>query len=205
MAWIIKFAWGVLLCGAVLAEAQDKSETPSQTAKEALDKLLRTPSVVGKGLQAVGDAAKAKLAEAAADTKLTNPNPETPQAETSPNPSSSSTPSAVGRRDPFRPFTLNRRVSSERPRENLSPLERYDVGQLKLVGVVWQAKEPNALVEDSVGLGYIVKIGTPIGANDGKVKAIKAGEIIIEESYVDFFGAKKRREVNMKLAVEKTE
>jgi Tfp pilus assembly protein PilP len=47
--------------------------------------------------------------------------------------------------------------------------------------------------------------GHSIGANDGKVRAIKPNEIIIEETYVDLFGAKKKREVNIKLSVEKAE
>ena len=61
------------------------------------------------------------------------------------------------------------------------------------------------MIEDSVGLGYIVKVGTLIGANDGKVSAIKPNEIIIEETYVDLFGVKKKREVNIKVSVEKAE
>jgi Tfp pilus assembly protein PilP len=73
------------------------------------------------------------------------------------------------------------------------------------VGVVWHIKEPTAMIEDSVGLGYIVKVGTPIGANEGKVMAIKPSEIVIEETYVDLYGAKKKREVNIKLSVEKAE
>jgi type IV pilus assembly protein PilP len=109
-----------------------------------------------------------------------------------------------GKRDPFRPFTTNTRPSSRR-RENLTPLERYDLGQLKLVGVVWDVKEPNAIVEDSAGLGYVVKVGTPIGANDGKVKLITPGEIIVEETHVDIYGAKKKRDVSMVLHVEKAQ
>ena len=112
-------------------------------------------------------------------------------------------PSAV-RRDPFRPYTTAARASPRR-RENLTPLERYDLGQLKLVGIVWDIKEPNAMVEDSVGLGYIVKVGTPIGVNDGKVKAIRPGAIVIEETYVDIYGARKRRDVSMHLQVEKAQ
>jgi type IV pilus assembly protein PilP len=205
VVWIRRFAWVLVLWGGVSVEAQDKTGAPPQKAKGAVEKLLRTPSVVDKSVQDSADRAKANLAEAAGQTKPTNTNPEAPvHAEKTPNPPSPQSPSVAGRRDPFRPFTLNTRTGT-RPREGLSPLERYDLGQLRLVGVIWQVKEPNALIEDSVGLGYIVKIGTPIGANDGKVKAIKADEIIIEETYVDFFGAKKRREVNIKLAVEKTE
>lgn len=195
----------ILLLAPGFAGAQEKLETPSQKTKEAVDKLLRTPSVVSKSLQDLSSAAKAKFQDAVAETKPTkgDSNGAAP-AEQKSDPQSPAHFSTVGKRDPFRPFTLNTRTDS-RPRENLSPLERYDLGQLRLVGVVWHVKEPNAMVEDSVGLGYIVKVGTLIGANDGKVKAIKPNEIIIEETYVDLFGAKKKREVNIKLSVEKAE
>jgi type IV pilus assembly protein PilP len=203
--WVKKIVCIILLLAPVFAGAQEKLETPSQKTKEAVDKLLRAPSVVGKSLQDLSNTAKTKLQDAVAETKSTKANSDgaapAEQKSDSQSPVNSST---VGKRDPFRPFTLNTRTSS-RPRENLSPLERYDLGQLRLVGVVWHVKEPSAMVEDSVGLGYIVKVGTPIGANDGKVRAIKPNEIIIEETYVDLFGAKKKREVNIKLSVEKAE
>jgi type IV pilus assembly protein PilP len=109
---------------------------------------------------------------------------------------------APGRRDPFRPITLNVRAVSTRRRENLSPLERVEIGQLKLVGVVWNVKDPTALVEDSSGLGYMVKVGTPIGSNDGKIREVRRDSLIVEEFFVDLYGAKKRREVSMRLAVE---
>lgn len=108
---------------------------------------------------------------------------------------------APGRRDPFRPITLNVRTNTRR-RENLSPLERFEINQLNLVGIVWNAKQPMALVEDSSGLGYLVKVGTPIGSNDGKVREVRRDSLIIDELYVDLYGASKRREVSMRLAVE---
>ena len=205
VTWVKKIVCILLLLAPGFAGAQEKLVTPSQKTKEAVDKLLRAPSVVGKSLQDLSNTAKAKLQDAIAETKSTKANSDgaapAEQKSDSQSPVNSST---VGKRDPFRPFTLNTRTSS-RPRENLSPLERYDLGQLRLVGVVWHVKEPSAMIEDSVGLGYIVKVGTPIGANDGKVRAIKPNEIIIEETYVDLFGAKKKREVNIKLSVEKAE
>ena len=81
-------------------------------------------------------------------------------------------------------------------------MERYEIGQLKLAGIVWDVKEPKAMVEDATGLGYIVKIGTSIGANEGKVKAIRPTEVVIEEKYTDFYGATKSREVSMKLPTD---
>jgi type IV pilus assembly protein PilP len=105
------------------------------------------------------------------------------------------------RRDPFRPFTLNLRTTVRR-RDNLSPLERYELGQLKLVGIIWSTKDPTALVEDTSGLGYTVKVGTPIGANDGRVKKIAPDAITVEEEFIDLYGAKKKREVSIRLAAE---
>jgi len=66
----------------------------------------------------------------------------------------------------------------------------------------WDGKDPWAMVEDSAGLGYVVKIGTPIGPNEGKIKQIEASEVVIEESYIDFYGARKNRQVSMRIVSE---
>jgi type IV pilus assembly protein PilP len=190
----------VCLFASAGARAQEDVKTPSQKTKEAVEKLLRAPATIGKNLQEIGEAAKAKLNEPSvtstpSDAKSPLPN------EKKANSQEGLQASPTGRRDPFRPFTLNVRPTVRR-RENLSPLERYDLGQLKLVGVILNAKDPTAMVEDSAGLGYVVKVGTPIGASDGTVKAIKQDAIIIEEFFVDLYGARKRREVNMRISAE---
>ena len=112
-------------------------------------------------------------------------------------------PSSVkqGGRDPFRPMTLRAKVNT-RARENLSPLERLDLSQLKVVGIIWDIKEPRAMVEDTAGLGYVVKVGTPIGSNEGKVKAIHRNQIVVEEFTDDVFGARKKTERSLSLAAE---
>jgi len=205
VAWVRQIVWIILFSGVTFVGAQEKLETPSQKTKEAVDKLLQAPRAISKSLQNLGEAAKAKLRDAVAETKSTKANSEaTPPVEPKPHQPSTPNFSTAGRRDPFRPFTLNTRTHS-RPRETLSPLERYELGQLRLVGIVWHVKEPSAMIEDSAGLGYVVKVGTPIGPNDGRVTAIKPDQIIVAETYVDLFGGKKRREVNIKLSVERTE
>jgi Tfp pilus assembly protein PilP len=108
--------------------------------------------------------------------------------------------SAAGTRNPFQPAALKK--TELRPRESLSPLERYEIGQLKLVAIVWSLKDPVAMVEDGAGLGYIVKVGTLIGANEGKVRAIKHTEIIIDEVHVDFYGERRKRQISMNLPSE---
>ncbi|HJU62015.1 MAG TPA: pilus assembly protein PilP [Candidatus Binatia bacterium] len=197
--------WIILLSGVTSIGAQEELQTPSQKTKEAVDKLLQAPRSISKSLHDITEAAKAKLRGNVAETKSTDANSETPQpVELKAHELSAPNSSTAGRRDPFRPFTLNTRTHTPL-RETLSPLERYELGQLKLVGIVWRVKEPSAMFEDSAGLGYIVKVGTPIGPNDGKVKAIQPDQIIVEETYVDLFGGRKRREVNIKLSVERKE
>ena len=191
------------LVAAVQVYAQEQIKTPSQKSKEAVEKLLRAPATIERNLKEIGKATKDKLTES-----LSEPNPATRDSaaidEKQSNLPERLSGSPTGRRDPFRPFTLTIR-SNVRRRENLSPLERYELGQLKLVGVILNSKEPRAMVEDSSGLGYVVKVGTPIGASDGIVKAIKQNEIIIEEFFVDLYGARKRREVNMRISAERAE
>ena len=193
----------VSLIAAVQAHAQEDIKTPSQTSKEAVEKLLRTPATVEKNLQGIAKAAKAKLIESLSEPTQSSQD-SAPANEKQSNSPERLSASPTGRRDPFRPFTLTVRPNVRR-RENLSPLERYELGQLKLVGVIWNSNEPRAMVEDSVGLGYVVKVGTPIGASDGTVKAIKQNEITIEEFFVDLYGARKRREVNMRISAESAE
>jgi type IV pilus assembly protein PilP len=182
--------------------AQDEKGTPSQKTKEAVDKLKQTPAGVAKALETLKDAVMEKIGDSFGSGQKT-PSANDPLALPEKKSESPASPSysSAGKRDPFQPLPLKTQTK-RRPRENLSPLERYDLGQLQLVGIVWNSKEPRAMVEDSSGLGYVVRVGTPIGPNDGKIKEIKPNEIIIEESYIDFYGARKNRQVNMKLVKE---
>jgi len=92
----------------------------------------------------------------------------------------------AGRRDPFRPFTLD--IRPEAHVQQLTPLQRYELGQLTVVGTIWEVSPPRAMVEDSVGMGFIVTLGTPIGRNGGVVTAIEPERVIIEERVLDFYG-----------------
>lgn len=177
--------------------------TPSEQMKDAVQKLNKAPASVGKSLQGLTDAARDKLKQTFGGTAKTNSKVE-PADLTVPKTSADKPPPAPGpklSRDPFRPMTLRAKVNP-RARENLSPLERFDLSQIKIVGIVWDVKEPRAMIEDPAGLGYTVKVGTPIGNNDGKVKAIYRDQIVVEEFYEDAYGARKPREVRMRLSSE---
>jgi len=130
--------------------------------------------------------------------------------ELSPEPSAiGSEPSYVynsaNKRDPFLPtlgVSPSEQLCAEEPQ---TPLQSYELGQLKLVGIIWNLEEPRALVEDGAGRGYIVTHGTPVGSDCGIVKRIEHGQVVIEEDYYDFYGDRRTREVVMELAASSEE
>src|SRR5215470_4325042 len=101
----------ILVLAHGFASAQEKLETPSQKTKEAVDKLLRVPSIVDKRLRDSNNAAKAKFQDAVSETKSAKTNSDVPAA---PDQKADLQPpanfSTLGKRDPFRPSTLNTRI-----------------------------------------------------------------------------------------------
>jgi len=102
-------------------------------------------------------------------------------------------------RDPFRPPNLTTAAAETSPK---TPLEGYEIGQLKLVGIISGLRDTRAMVEDSAGLGYIVTAGTPIGTAGGVVRQIEPRRVLIEETSTNFYGEKQPREVVMELPQE---
>ncbi len=104
---------------------------------------------------------------------------------------------SAAHRDPFRPPRLDASAQAR------TPLEHYQLGQLKLVGVIAESLSGyRAMVEDSAGLGYIITTGTPIGSSGGVVRSIEPRRVVIEESTRDFYGDLKPKEVVMELPQE---
>ena len=99
-----------------------------------------------------------------------------------------------GKLDPFEPLFKKEPASLavgknkiER-RKPLTPLERINLSQLTLVGIIQAPSGSRALVQESSGKGYIVKKGTYIGTNSGKVVQILKDSIIVEEESEDIYG-----------------
>ncbi len=105
----------------------------------------------------------------------------------------------IGKPDPFKPFIELTPVRERVRTTPLTPLQKYDLSQLKLVAIISTPEGNVALVEDSVGRGYFIKRGTEIGKNDGKVTKILKDRIIVEELYEDVFGNVKKSEIPMML------
>ena len=105
-----------------------------------------------------------------------------------------------GRVDPFIPLIAEKNAfagsgSSEdpKPKRTLTPLERLELSQVKLVAVVEMQGRTIAMVEEATGKGYEVSIGTYIGPNGGRVTAINNKGIKIEENVKDYQGKHRKR------------
>ncbi len=109
-----------------------------------------------------------------------------------------------GRRDPFKPFITKTTVKEEKKRP-LSPLQKYSIGQLKLVAIIWGIRSPRAMVEVPEGKGYIVKRGSLIGNRNGRVIRILKDKIIIRERFRDAFGEIKTDDITLELPKEEEE
>lgn len=150
--------------------------------------MMRTPGRMGLGIAVVLAASVAAAAPNAggAATKA-RPRAAAPPVDDPPY-------DAAGRRDPFRAPRATALAGS-----TVTPLQRYEIGQLRLVAVIYDTNAPRAVVEDDAGLGYIIRVGTPIGPNGGQVRAIERGRVLVREESEDFYGESQAAEVVLEL------
>lgn len=106
----------------------------------------------------------------------------------------------IGKRDPFRSFISKEVVAPETRPE--TPLQKYEIDQYKLVGIVFGVDNPVAMVEDPDGMGHFLTRDTLIGKNWGKVVRISPTEVIVAEEYRDFEGKLIVNEIPLRLPAE---
>jgi type IV pilus assembly protein PilP len=109
-----------------------------------------------------------------------------------------------GKVDPFEPLFREKPVvavtkKTRKKRTPRTPLERIDISQLKLVAIVLASSGNRALVEESSGKGYVVKKGTYMGTNSGKVVKIEKNKVIVAEEFEDYRGNVTLRNREIKL------
>ena len=99
-----------------------------------------------------------------------------------------------GKIDPFLPLfkaqadETSKKKSSRIRRQPLTPLEKIDLSQLKLVSIIKRPSGKLAMVEEASGRGYLVKKGTYMGINSGKVVKIQKDRLQVEEQVENVFG-----------------
>ena len=163
-----------------------KSSEPPSTSRQITKKIIIEKTKVPKktvvpkppAKESALSKQKAKTSEAA-NTQL---------SETTPlyNPE--------GKLDPFEPLFRKENVSVNtekkkiKRRKPLTPLEKINLSQLSLVGIIRAPSGNRALVQEASGKGYIVKKGTYIGTQSGKIEQILEDRIIVEELGENIYG-----------------
>ena len=103
-----------------------------------------------------------------------------------------------GKRDPFRSILLDR-ANNEQSDVPRAPLERFELQQLALSAIIWDAGRPRALVTDPGGKSFVIKKGSRIGKNSGRVVHIGDNLVLVKETYVDFAGEQSTKDVEMRI------
>ncbi len=91
----------------------------------------------------------------------------------------------AGKIDPFKPF-IELLAIKDAPRPELpkEPLQKFNLSQLKVVGIIESAdvtESSRALVQDPSEKGYIIAVGTKIGPT-GEVIEITPTEVRVREA-----------------------
>ena len=106
--------------------------------------------------------------------------------------------------DPFEPSTKNDSEAVDKTirskRIPVTPLERIALSQLKLVGIILSENGNRALLEDPAGKGHVIREGTYIGLDSGKVMEITKDKVVIEEQVEDIVGKLTTRKIELKLS-----
>lgn len=100
----------------------------------------------------------------------------------------------IGKKDPFRSF-LDVPITED----PVTPLQRFDLDQLQLVGVIWGIDRPRALIEDPERVGHVVETGTYMGKHWGKISQITSSGIVVTEEYMTVQGELVVTEIPMSL------
>ena len=176
----------VLACLTLLAAGCGEEPVASPTAAELQAQRQRLLSQV-KSPEELAAAADSSLNEGSGEAALLeDPALAAPKYTYDPR----------GRRDPFQAYRHDLADDSERVQ---TPLMAYELQQLSVVAVVWDAKKRRALIADPRGETHVVKEGSPIGKNDGLVIHIGDNMVLVKETYVDFAGEMTTKDVELRI------
>lgn len=98
-------------------------------------------------------------------------------------------------RDPFLPLIVKRQVGQK----TISPLESYDIEELKLTGIVFDRKGSFALIQTPDGKFHVAKEKEKIGISGGIITKIGKDFIEIKESQAHGGFAPKTKQLKLRL------
>ena len=111
-----------------------------------------------------------------------------------------------GKIDPFKPLlnetpsvNADTLVYVEPINRNKTEIEKIDLSQLRLTGIVLAESGNKAVVREASGRGHIIAIGTYIGLHGGRVTRVLKDKVIIEEKMKNVMGKIFPKETELKL------
>ncbi len=111
------------------------------------------------------------------------PSPSLPQVL--PTPANAYSYNPLGKSDPFKPFIDVQITTAIKEKTvkvvSIFPLQKAEVENFKLVGIIGDDRHRVAMVEDSTKKFYPLFIGTRIGLHNGKVTDILADRVTVDE------------------------
>lgn len=88
-----------------------------------------------------------------------------------------------GRRNPFKPATFIEPGSLNNQMVGPStPLERFELDELRLLAIIWDVKSPRAMFLDPANEVHTVGKDDRIGRRRGYIAVIREGEVVVVES-----------------------
>jgi type IV pilus assembly protein PilP len=109
-----------------------------------------------------------------------------------------------GRRDPFLSLVQVSKPRLER-KKGASPIENYDVDDIKLIAIVWDNQQYYAMITLPDKKSYTIRKGMTLGLYNGKVSEITKDTVLISEQVKDYRGQTKTKDTTLRLRKEEEE
>jgi Tfp pilus assembly protein PilP len=110
--------------------------------------------------------------------------------------------SGLDRRDPFAPLVSKREGGREK---GVSPLETYEVAEMKVIAILWAKNKYYAVFSLPDGKSYTVADGTKVGTHNGVIAKIVKDSVVIKERVRDARGVMSPRDIVLRLRGEEEE
>jgi Tfp pilus assembly protein PilP len=108
----------------------------------------------------------------------------------------------LDRRDPFAPLVSKREAGRDK---GVTPLESYDITEMKIIAILWDKKKYFAVVSLPDGKSYNVSDGAKVGTHGGVISRITKDTVVIRERIRDASGVMSPRDTVLRLRGEEEE
>jgi Tfp pilus assembly protein PilP len=102
-------------------------------------------------------------------------------------------------RNPFGSLLRIKKGKEGAPEEQLTPLQRIPVTDIRIEGIILMGKKSVANVITPDGKVHIVSRGTLMGRHKGKIVRITSSEVVVEEQLEDYLGKEFKQETVLRL------